>query len=443
MKVKVILKRVIFLTILFFIFAAFIFLARKISINETVSRYAEVKEGIFDISVTATGDLLAERSMDLKGPSIPGRGSRGGRGRGRSIRAMSLKILDIVPEGTIVNKDDYIAQLDRTNYENTLKDEVERLKTIQTSLEMKKIDTAVILTNLRNEIKNQSFTLQMAGFTLEKSEFEPPAIIRKAKMAVDKEKRSLNQLKKTYNLRVSQTLREIDNIRINVSRQTRLVEDLEEYLAGFTIKSPASGMVIYKRNWNGTKRKVGSTISPFDMVVATLPDLSSMISKTYISEIDIGKLETGQKVNIKVDAFPDKNYTGEVVSIAKIGEQLPNSDTKMFEVMSRLNEYDPELRPSMTTSNEIIIKSFDNVVYVPLECVHTDSEGISYVFTRDKTKQIVLPGESNDKYIIVEEGLDPGAEIYIVPPEKYREFRVSSKNLVTEIDQSSDEGLLR
>jgi hypothetical protein len=65
----------------------------------------------------------------------------------------------------------------------------------------------------------------------------------------------------------------------------------------------------------------------------------------------------------------------------------------MFEVVIRLNEYDPDLRPSMTTSNEIIIDSFENVVYVPLECMHTDADGFPYVYTRNKTKQVVIPGK--------------------------------------------------
>ena len=72
----------------------------------------------------------------------------------------------------------------------------------------------------------------------------------------------------------------------------------------------------------GAKRKVGSSISPWDNVVATLPDMSSMISKTYVNEIDVSKVKTGQKVDIMVDAFPEKTYTGTVTSVANIGEQL-------------------------------------------------------------------------------------------------------------------------
>ena len=66
-------------------------------------------------------------------------------------------------------------------------------------------------------------------------------------------------------------------------------------------------MVIYARNWNG-KKEPGARISAWDPIVAELPDLSDMISKTYVNEVDISKVRVGQEVDIKVDAFPDKKY---------------------------------------------------------------------------------------------------------------------------------------
>ena len=52
-------------------------------------------------------------------------------GGGDRMRLQSFKISDIVPEGTVVNEGDYIAQLDRTDYDNTLKTALESLNTLQ------------------------------------------------------------------------------------------------------------------------------------------------------------------------------------------------------------------------------------------------------------------------------------------------------------------------
>ena len=435
MENKTIIKRLIIIAIPILAMIGLALINKGMSERDKQDTLAEVREGSFEISVTTTGELLAEKEMDLKGPVMPtGRGR--GRGR-RNMRSMNLKIVDLVPEGTRVKKGDFVAQLDRTNYDNTLKDEIEGLETMNNDLKVKMLDTAVTLTDLRNEIKNQAFAVEVARINLEKSTYEPPAKIRQAELDLDRESRNLKMKKKAYTLRLTQKVKDINNLKLNISRENRLIEDLKTYLAGFTITSPADGMVIYKRNWNGTKRKVGESINPFDMVVATLPDLSSMVSKTYISEIDVSKIKLGQHVNIKIDAFPDKSYTGIVTSIARIGEQLPNSDTKMFEVLSRLDGSDPNLRPSMTTNNEIIIKAYDDVIYVPQECVQADADGYTYVLTKNKTKQIVVVGESNGKDVIVTAGLDPGMEVYLSPPENFWKFRLTGESLLTEAEQSA------
>ena len=83
------------------------------------------------------------------------------------------------------------------------------------------------------------------------------------------------------------------NIKNNLAEQRQRVADLQEMLSKFIVNAPSSGMIIYKRDRMGTKRKVGSSISPWDNVVATLPDMSSMISKTYVNEIDVSKVKIG------------------------------------------------------------------------------------------------------------------------------------------------------
>jgi multidrug efflux pump subunit AcrA (membrane-fusion protein) len=435
--------------------------------KDTVNIFAEVKEGIFEITVANSGELLAEKSFDVRGPeiqqsdehgpgqqgqggrggpgggggfsgggrqgSIGGGGGGGGRGGADQMRAMNFKIQDIVPEGTMVRQGDYIAQLDRTDYNNTLRDQLENLKTLQANLEMKLLDTAVTLTNLRDEIKNQQFAVEEASITLAESKYEPPATIRQAQIRLDKAQRSLEQMKKSYTLRVAQNMREINRQKRILREATELANALEIFLSKFTITAPSDGIVIYKQEWNGAKRKSGSTVNAFDRIVATLPDLSSMLSKTYVSEIEVSKVSVGQKVTITIDALPGKLFLGTVTSVANVGEVLPNSDAKMFEVMIKVDNSDNTLRPAMTTWNKIIIKSIDNAIYVPTECVHTGSDSITFVYKKNKTRQIVVLGEMNDKNVVVRQGLEPGTEVYIVPPQESSNFKLVGENLITKI----------
>jgi len=403
-----------------------------------VELYAEAKKDMFEISVSNTGELIAERSVEIMGPQMAqGRRNMGGRGGHNNMRMVDLKIQDIVPEGTLVNEGDYIAQIDRTQYDNSLKDARESLKKELETLEMKLLDSAVVLTNLRDDIKNQTYTVEESKITLEQSKFEPPATIRKAQIDLDKQIRTLEQKRKAYFLRVAQIHADVEHQKLHVSMGETTVQDLEDYLAQFTVKAPANGMVIYKKDRLGTKRKAGSSINPWDLVIATLPDLSSMISKIYVNEIEISRVKKGQKTQITIDAFPEKSFTGSVFSIANIGEQLSNSDAKMFEVLIKIEGSDPALRPSMTTGNKIVIETFSDVISVPSECVNAGTDSIPFVYLKNHTKQIVVLGKSNDKYVVVEKGLKTGSQVFIIPPEDPENFKLNGEELIPEIRQKA------
>ena len=319
---------------------------------------------------------------------------------------MDIKITDLVAEGTEIKAGDYVATLDRTSFDNSLKDELDRLTTFENNLEVKILDTAVNLSNLRDNIKNLRYTVEEAGLTLQQSKYEPPTTQRQAEISLDKAARSLEQAIRGYSLRVEQAKSDMKTIKTNLGEQRQRVSDLQAVLSKFIITAPSPGMVIYKRDRSGAKRKIGSSISPWDNVVATLPDMSTMISKTYVNEIDVSKVKSSQKVEIIVDAFPGRTYTGSVISVANIGEQLPNADAKVFEVLIKVDGSDPILKPSMTTGNMIVTKTINDVTYIPLECVQAGPDSIPFVYTKSKTKQVVVLGESNENNVIVEQGLD-------------------------------------
>lgn len=402
-----------------------------------VNNLAEVKRGRFEIVVANTGELIAEKSQDIRGPDVV---------NNMNFRAGIIRILDIVPEGTIVKKGEYIASLDKTNFENTMKDEVTKLDKMEADYKMKILDTSVVLSTLRDDIKDQTFTVEEAQILVEQSKYDPPATQRQAEIELDKSRRFLEWKQRLYFLRYAQASMETRNLKKSFEIQRKKVNDLQAILAEFTVKAPSDGMVIYKKDRLGVRRVAGSFINPWDPVVATLPDLSSMISKTYVNEIDVNKVQTGQAVQVTIDAFPKKSYTGQVMSIANIGEQIPNSDSKVFEVLVKINESDPLLRPSMTTGNKVITKSFDNVVYVPIESVRAGEDNITYVYTKEGFRQVVIPGESNDKHLIIEKGLAEGTSVFLTPPENFRKFKLAGNELIPSIRErkiANDQGYER
>jgi HlyD family secretion protein len=389
----------------------------------------EVKQGKFEILVTVTGELQAQTSTDITAPLLL---------RSRELRLHRIKIQDLIAEGTVVDSGDYVATLDRSEADNTYKDISDELEVRESDYTKTKLDTTIQLRELRDEMINLEFNMEEAEITLEQSLYEPPTTIRQAKINLDKATRAYEQAVKNYQLKVQQAKADMTEVTVDLAKQRRRKAQMEDVLQQFVIHAPAPGMVIYKREWSGQKRTVGSEISPWDLTVATLPDMSTMVSKTYVNEIDISKIKVGQVVRAGVDAFPEKQYTGMVTEVANIGEQLPNTDAKVFEVVIKLNESDPILRPSMTTSNSIITETYDSVLYIPLEAVHSN-DSMTYVYMKNNTKQVVVLDESNENEIIVEAGLSAGDKILLSVPEGAEAMKFTGLELVEVIRQKESE----
>jgi multidrug efflux pump subunit AcrA (membrane-fusion protein) len=161
-------------------------------------------------------------------------------------------------------------------------------------------------------------------------------------------------------------------------------------------------------------------------VVATLPDFSVMMSRTYVNEVDISKVKPNQPAEVVVDAFPEKKFTGYVTEVANIGEQRPNQDARVFEVKLQINESDTILRPAMTTKNTIITQVEEDVLFVPIEAIHGDND-LTWVYRQDHNKvvkQEVVVGLRNENQIIITEGLKENDEVLLTIPEKADELKL-------------------
>lgn len=364
-----------------------------------------VADGPMEITVTGTGELNAKKSVKIRAP-------QGMRPAGIYETTLS----NLIPEGTIVNEGDFVASLDRTELAGKMSNVQTELDKVQTQLEQAKIDTAIDLRALRDEIVNLNFTKKQKLLEVEQSKYEPQSVIQRAKLDLEQTERDYKQLLTKYDLKQQQAVAKIEEINALLRQNQAQLQKYLDLSNDFNIFAPKTGMVIYARTWNG-KKEPGSRISAWDPVVAELPDLTDMISKTYVNEVDISKVQVGQDVTIKVDAFPDRKYTGSVLKVANIGEQLRGYDAKVFEVIVQVNEVDSIMRPAMTTSNEIVTNVLETVTHIPLEALFSDS--LSFVYKRDGNtlvRQEVITGLSNDDMIVVEHGLAAGDAIQLTEP---------------------------
>ena len=369
---------------------------------------ARVKRGEFRVTVTTSGELKAREFVQITAPP-----------NAQQAGAYQMKISSIVPEGTVVKKGDIVAELDRSVVAAKLQDVTLALQKAEAQYEEALLDSTLNLSTARENIRTMELGLEEKRLAKEEAVYEAPTVRRQAEIDYEKAERQLAQAKSDYETKTDQARAKMREVGTEVSRQRALLKVIQDVMAGFTIRAPAPGMLIYvKEQWSGKKRTTGSQVTAWDPAVGTLPDLAKMESVTYVNEIDVRKVAVGQPAVITLDADPAKKLTGTVTNVANVGEQRPNSDAKVFEVKIQVEQSDSTLRPGMTTGNVIETLKLDTALYVPLEALGSDS-GVAYVYKQSGgrvLKQEVVTGAMNDDEVVVEQGLAEGDRVVLTPP---------------------------
>ena len=372
-----------------------------------IDLYTTPRVGSFEVDVTTTGELRAKNSVEIRGPQ-----------GARDFRVNNMPIQRLVPEGSIVKKGDFVAELDRSEIMGKLQDAQLDVQSAESQVIQAQLDTTLTLSQARDNLVNLRFALEERQIEVDQSRYESPAVQRQAEIELDRAKRQLTQETKNYQTKVKQSEAQLREVETELQKKRNEIVKIRQLMAQFTVYAPDQGMIIYRRNWDGSKITEGGQISAWSPVVAELPDFSVMESVTYVNEVDIQKIELGQIVQIGLDAVPDKVLTGIVTNVANIGEQRKNYDSKVFEVVIEINESDSLLRPAMTTSNRIKIASVENALSVPLETIHAE-DSLTFVYKReglDVVLQEVKIGLVNENEVIIERGLNDKDELYLSVP---------------------------
>ncbi len=388
---------------LILIFAYFIFHSKASGAALT----AIVKKSNFEVIVTNTGELRSKNFTEIVAPT----------GELRSLYIYQIKITNLVAEGTTVKEGDFVADLDKTEVMTKVNEEQLNVNKKQSEYTQTQLDTTLTMRDARDELLNLKYAVEEKKLTKDQSIYEPPAVLRQAEIDYEKAVRNYEQKQENYKIKREQSITKMQIVGSDLEKAKAKLDALMNIIQKLTVKAPKDGMVIYKKDWDGKKVVVGSTVG-WNPTVANLPDLTTMESVTYVNEVDIQKIKTGQKVVIGLDAQPGKKLQGIVKSVASIGEQKANSEAKVFEVVIDVISKDTTLRPSMTTANNIVTSTIGNVLSVPIEAIQ-NAGNKSFIYKKSGSKilkQQIKTGVFNENSAVISEGLNDQDEVFVSLP---------------------------
>jgi len=250
----------------------------------------------------------------------------------------------------------------KSRYESAQKNilsQQETIKSQQEAVDMRK-----------NAVQMRKTTLVFEGQNLELLKQTRAAQEEQAVTQLKIANTRLKQLEENINDEKDISQFSLESARANLLRNQSTLNNQKERLGWTTIISPVSGIVtdlVIKEGEIVTSGRSAFSQSPALMQVA---DLSRMIVKTSINEVDMEKIAIGQKVEIKTKAYPDKIYRGEVREVAPSGQ--PRDNIIYFQVEISVLDSPKELRPGMTADVDIVVVERKDELLLPIEAVKSE-----------------------------------------------------------------------
>jgi HlyD family secretion protein len=357
-----------------------------------------VKRGVFKISLVESGELAALNSVSITAP------------RARAVGR--LTITGLVDEGTHVKKGDFLVEFDKSEAQSILEDNLDNLKIARANL-----DKAV--RNKELQEKQLQLDLDRAERNFKEKEFDAPLIRQEAE-------KELELTRMRVETEVAGLGADIEKLKVEVDRAEGKIEDAQKDIENLTVRAPIPGLVVFPEVWKGGqsgKMQEGDQPWPGQTII-DLPDLSTMLVKTTVNEVDVSKLEVGQNVEVKLDAFPEPTFYGKVTKIGALAKAKSyESKIRVFDVEVTLDNYDERLKPGMAAKAEIIIDTIPNSVWVPIEAVFEKGERrIVYVAEGSRYHpQEVEVGPRNDIEVTITSGLSGEERICLTDPTRKEE----------------------
>jgi len=250
-----------------------------------------------------------------------------------------------------------------------------------------------------------------------------PSLIKAGEAKVKQTEIELGQLKKGGIFKVAKAKSGYDEVFGKLQTVQSLLATARNDLEKTIIRAPSSGIAIhYEAYREGSKRKPreGDRVIQSQPLVY-LPDISAMIVKTQVREIDLHKLVRGLKCKVQVDAYPDSVLEGQVAFIGALASEnfRLGRGEKYFELTIALKDKDERLRPGMTARVSILSDSVNEQLTIPVQAVFQEA-GIKfcYKYLEKRFKKVgITTGRQNEDLVVILSGLNAGDQVSLTKPD--------------------------
>jgi len=375
-------------------------------------------KGTLYLDVIETGEIQALKSINVGTPNI-------------SWRYGNMKISQIVKDGKEVNTGDTLIVFDPSEVKKAIVEAEGRLEMSYAELERMKAQQQSDLEEQKADYEVTRLSYEISKIQFESATYEANIKRKEIQLNLDRANISLDRAKEQIENQIKIQNEDLKQKMLSIEQDKTRLKEANETLSRLFLISPAPGIAIINRNYSSdTKYQVGDQCWSGQNLIQ-LPNLNKLKATVQINEVDISKLKSGLKVEIKPDAFSDSIYIGVVSKVANLAiNKEGSSKIKVFPVEILIEEGGKKLLPGLSVSCRVLVQKIENVVFAPIDAIM--SNGMEeYVYVKTKkgfVKVIVETGVSNTDHIIVTKGLKHGDVLAMADPFAVKENKDSKQN---------------
>jgi len=371
--------------------------------------WVTIRRGDLLLGVEVVGELEAVNSDSLGPPLVSGIGE--------------FKIARMATEGIALEKGQPALAFDASELTRRLEEKQNEQAAVAAEIGKKRADAALSRKNEELNIAEAEGKLRKAELKAARSEDLTSSLeLALARLDFQLAQKELAYQKAKARATRQQDLQDLDALRFREQAADERVSEIQAALPRLQVAAPRDGTVIYISNWNNQKKKVGDAAWRGEKVLKTAA-LDQMRARGEIDEVDVSKLAVGQRVTLRLEAYPDVEYAGSVKGIGRLVERKsPDNPRRIVRTEIDIEHTEPlRMRPGMRFRGSAETERIAGALLIPMSAIFLTGHGpVAYRQRGVSVEPVPLTlGHSNPEYAEVLAGLaegdqvarsDPGAE---------------------------------
>ncbi len=377
---------------------------------------------------------------------------------GRRVTAGgSSTILEIIPDGSRVQKGDVLCRLDASDYVELVRDQKIKVEQARADYNKAKLDLQAAEMAMREyqegllkeqqqqfegdivlykaDIQRQKDRLEWANKMVKRGYISGGQLVQEKTTLVrselnlrrlEGEQRNLERYGGPITIQnlqatIDKASEELAYQELRLRRREQQLKHFEDQIERCTIRAPHNGFVIYANEDDDDARIQAGIVVRQHMDLFYLPDLGRMEVHALLHESIVKRVEIGMPVQIRVEALPQYHLEGHVISISSL-PITPRSwrasrEVKNFLCKIQIHSVPEGLLPGMTAEVEILAAHHPNALVIPPSALTVEGgQEVCYVTNHgglERREVKVSPGGLD--LLEVNEGLDEGDELILDP----------------------------